>query len=171
MRALLFLSLLAACAPERPQEPETPLQSQAAAPEDVPAAPGDSAPPPPPSSPPAPSALPGLQPLSQAQVVAALGSGASCALGDGGQLLMVAVPGAAVINDGRRIVRLEAAAKDWTALLEGGVFTGEGVSVEVDVGAVLAREGEVTVYDANTLLKRGHRGFGTSHGPSWSCGA
>jgi hypothetical protein len=168
MRALLLASLLAACAPEQRQAPETPVGTQPAAPEEAAAVPGDG---PPPPAPPAPSALPGLVSLNKAQVVAALGTGASCALGDNGELLMVAVPGSAVINDGGRIVRLKAAAKDWNALLEGGVFTGDGVGVEVDAGAEVGREGEVTVYDAGTFLKRGRRGFGTSHGPRWTCGA
>src|SRR4028118_209384 len=104
MRVLLLLFLLAGCHSEQEQAHDTPAQP---APIPETSASPSGVPPPPPPPPPAPSALPGLLPLKEAQVVAALGSGASCALSDGGQLLMVAVPGAAVINDGGRIVRLE----------------------------------------------------------------
>jgi hypothetical protein len=171
MRLFLFLVMLAGCTPEQPQTQQNPADSPRLAENGVAPSNVDTPPPPPPPPPPPASALPGLLPLTEAQVLAVLGSGVSCALGDGGQLLMVAVPGAAVINDGGRIVRLEATAKDWAALLEGGVFEKGELSVEVDVAAVVERAGEVTVYDAGTYLKRGPRGIGTSHGARWSCGA
>ena len=98
-----------------------------------------------------------------------LGTGPRCTLSDGGEPLMVAVPGASLVNDGERLIRLDATAKDWAALLEGGRFVGGGIRVEVDAGAVLGGEGNTVVRDASTGIWRGRRGFGTSHGPRWTC--
>ena len=168
---LLLLPILAACTAEQPQSTDQAQQEARIDAQAPPLSGEDGLPSPPPPPPPAPSALPGLLPLSEAQIVQALGSGASCALSDGGAPVMVAVPGAAIANDGGRIVRLGAEAADWAALLEGGTFTAESLKLEIDAGATVERRGEVTVYDASVSLWRGRRGFSTSHGPRWSCGS
>ena len=98
-----------------------------------------------------------------------LGTGPRCTLSDGGEPLMVAVPGAALVADGGRMVRLKATAKNWAALLEGGRFSGRSVTVEVDAGAVVGGEGKTVVRDASTGIWRGRRGFSTSHGARWTC--
>jgi hypothetical protein len=169
LSVVLAATLLGGCSAEERGAPESRQEAAGAAP--VEAAPlPDGVPPPPPPPPPAPSAFPGLMPLGEAQVAAALGTGARCALSDGGAPLMAAVPGAAVINDGGRMVRLTASARDWSALREGGTFRGGGVELEVDAGAVVGGEGETAVRDASTWIRRGRRGMGTSHGPRWTCG-
>ena len=123
----------------------------------------------PPASPPPPPALPGLIPLSEAQVRAELSSGASCALSDGGPPVMVSIVGDAIVNDRGRVVHLKPEAKDWEALIEGGEFRADDLSIEVNAGAVVARpQGEV-VRDTSLNIFRGDRGFGVSHGPRWAC--
>ena len=168
MRVLLLVASLAACAPERSEEArEIAAEVEVAVPEPSEAGGLPAPPPPPPRVPP----LPGLVPLGEAEVAAALGSGASCALMDGKRMLMVATVGAAVINDRGTIVRLAPQAKDWEALAEGGRFTGGGITIEVDPGAVVGRGVDLVERDSSVSLMRGRRGFSVSHGPVWACGS
>lgn len=133
--------------------------------------PGEGLPDPPAPPPSRPPSLPGLMPLSEAQIGTELGSGASCALSDGGPPLLVSMLGDAIVNDRGRIVHLKPKAKDWNALNEGGEFRARDLTVEVDAGTVVARhEGEV-VRDTSVDIVRGRRGFGVSHGPRWACGS
>lgn len=127
MRLLPLLALLCACTPEVPDETFNGLAEADAAAEPTPIIPPDAGtpPPPPPPPPPAPPALPGLLPLTNTQVVEAAGTPARCILRDNGAALLVVVPGRALVNDRGRIVLLEAEAKSWGALLQGGSFSGE----------------------------------------------
>ena len=100
---------LTACAPASEQDPSIASGagtevSQRHAPQ--PRA-GEELPDPPAPPPPGPPALPGLMPLSEAQVRAELGSGASCALSDGGPPVMVLIVGDAVVGAGAVVSRHE----------------------------------------------------------------
>ena len=173
MRALviLVLSLSAACRAEPAAEADpaanVAVPAEAQAPE---VAHPDKLPDPPPPPPP-PAPLPGLMPLDEAEVRAELGSGASCALSDGGRLLMVAMLGDAVVRHRGRIVHLKPEAKNWNALAEGGRFAAGELAVEIDAGAEVARQEEVIERDASVSVIRAGRGFSVSHGPRWACGS
>lgn len=124
-----------------------------------------------PSPPPPAAALAGLRALGEGEILATLGSGASCSLSDGGPPLMVAMPGKAIANDRGRLVALASPVKDWSALLEGGPCSNEDLAIELDPGAIKASgEGGIT-RDASVSVIRGERGHSVSHGPSWACGS
>ena len=166
MRLLLFLglALLPACSSEPlVSEPLTEQAAETAGSRDPPE--------PPRSRPPAAASLPGLLPLGEREILAALGSGASCSLSDGGPPLMVAMPGKAVANDRGRLVALASPAKGWNALLEGGRFSNADLAIEVDPGAIVASEDGGIARDASVSIVRDGRGYSVSHGPRWTCGA
>lgn len=163
---------LTACSPASEHDTSLTSDARTGAPQHRPPQPRprEGLPDPPAPSPPPPR-LPGLMPLSEAQVGAELGSGASCSLSDGGPPLMVSMLDDAIVNDRGRIVHLKPNAKDWNALNEGGEFWARDLRIEVDAGMVVARhEGEV-VRDTSVNIVRGRRGFGVSHGPRWACGS
>jgi hypothetical protein len=168
---VVFLAaMVSACAPE----PAAPLQQSREA--DVvaaaPAKPGStgSLPDPPPPPPPRPD-FAGLLPLTQAQIAEELGSGASCQLVEGDQVLMVAMIGDAIANDRGRVVHLKREGSTWNALFAGGSFTSEGLTIEVEPGFETSRQEEVIERDTSLTVKRGRRGLSTSHGPKWVCGS
>jgi hypothetical protein len=117
-----------------------------------------------------PPALP-LEGLTRAEAERELASGAGCTLSDNGHDVMIAVLGDAIVKVGGRIVHLKPAATSWNALAEGGRFSGGGIEVDVDAGAIVGREDEVVVRDASVGVTRGGAGEAVSHGPRWSCGA
>ena len=84
---------------------------------------------------------------------------------------MGAVVGMAIVSHRGRVVKLEPLARDWRALLEGGRFFSEDLTIEVRPGAVVAREGKLSKRDASASILRNGRGFSISHGPQWTCGS
>jgi len=82
---------------------------------------------------------------------------------------MAAVLGKAIVSYGGRILELAPLAKDWNALLEGGRFSGEDLTIEVNPGAVVARQGQFSKRDASVSIFQNGRGFAISHGPQWAC--
>ena len=168
---LMSAASLAACPPEQAAEPERladgGFTSELEAPQPNPANRLADPPPPPPPRP----VLPGLIPLSDADIRSELGSGARCALTDGGPPLLVAIPGDSIVNDRGRIVHLKPEATDWTSLAEGGRFAADNLIVEIDAGAVIARHEELVERSTSVSIMRGRRGFSASHGPGWVCGS
>lgn len=163
---------LTACSPAPEQPTNLAGKAGTGAPQRHPSQPraGVELPDPPSPPPPTPTpSLPGLMPLSETQIGAELGSGASCALSDGGPPLMVSMLGDAIVNDRGRIVHLKPEAKDWKALIEGGEFRAGDLRIEVDAGAVVARHKSEVVRDTSVNIVRERRGFGVSHGPRWAC--
>jgi hypothetical protein len=166
---LLIAAMVAGCAPERSRAPGEPPDPSAAAELPEPQRDPGGPLPDPPRAPPAQPSLPGLRPLTPAVIEAQIGPGTRCALSDDGPPLMVAANRKAIVDDRGRLVRLELDDSASNDLVEGGRFSGDGVAVEVDPGAVVARRRATIVYDASTTIIRGGRGLGVSHGPRWTC--
>jgi hypothetical protein len=100
-----------------------------------------------------------------------LGSGASCSLVEGSDVLMVSNLDDAVVNDGGAVLHLQPEAKDWRDLSRGGRFSSERLIVEVQAGLESAREDEVIQRDVSMKVTRGRMSFAISHGPTWACGS